>query len=168
MACNTHSHISYIHNHIFNKDWSFHLFLTNFSLTELGMVKSTSSTFDTSISITLSLFALKSFSIWAIYDAVSFYRLISNSLSYFLICYHLLFISMREIRLLFVVGICSLLALLPILLTLTFVVFINIPLPFFLSAAYYLIGSLLGFEKFVNIGCFAHGYDISIFYSTPW
>ena len=33
-----------------------HFFLTNFSLTELGMVRSTSSTFFTSISITFSLF----------------------------------------------------------------------------------------------------------------
>ena len=62
---------------------SFHLFLTNFSLTELGIVRSTSNTLATNMSITLSLFVLKSFSICVISAAVYLSRLISNYLSYF-------------------------------------------------------------------------------------
>ena len=72
------------------------------------MVKSTSRTLATSMSMTLSLLALKSCSIWVISAAVSFSRLISNYLSYFLINPQLLFLLMRGTQPTSAVYICSL------------------------------------------------------------
>ena len=83
-----------------------HLFFTNFSFTELGMLRSTSNTFATNISITLSLFCEKSFSIFFISSAVSFSREASNSLSSFFIRTNLLFLSAFRIRLLFAAYTC--------------------------------------------------------------
>lgn len=78
------------------------------------MERSTSKTLATNMSITLSLLALKSFSIWVISAAVSFSRVISNYLSYFYISIGVLFLLGRGIRPLSVDGTCSLLARLPL------------------------------------------------------
>ena len=125
-------------------------------MTELGMVRSTSRTLATSISITLSLFALKSLSICEISTAVSFSRLSSNYLSYFYMKAQILFILMIEIRFISVACICLLIAQLLLSLPSAFVVFVRDLLPFLLSIADNFVGSLLGFEQFVNVCCLAH------------
>lgn len=125
-------------------------------MTELGMVRSTSRTLATSISITLSLFALKSLSICEISTAVSFSRLSSNYLSYFYMKAQILFILMIEIRFISVACICLLIAQLLLSLLSAFVVFVRDLLPFLLSIADNFVGSLLGFEQFVNVCCLTH------------
>lgn len=137
-------------------DEQFHFFLINFSLTELGMVRSTSKTLATSISITLSLFALKSLSIWEISTAVSFSRLSSNYLSYFYMKLQILFILMIETHFISAACIGLLIAQLLLSLPSAFVVFVSDLLPFLLSIADNLVGSLLGFEQFVNVCCLTH------------
>lgn len=120
------------------------------------MVRSTSRTLATSISITLSLFALKSLSICEISTAVSFSRLSSNYLSYFYMKAQILFILMIEIRFISVACICLLIAQLLLSLLSAFVVFVRDLLPFLLSIADNFVGSLLGFEQFVNVCCLTH------------
>lgn len=145
----------------------FHLFLTNFSLTELGMVRSTSRTFATSISMTLSLLALKSFSICEISAAVSFSRAISNYLSsFYILMAMILSILERWTIVPFAVCICWLPAMPNLWLPSACAVCVMSTVPLFLGAAYDLVGGLLGFQQLVNVCGLAHISYLFILYST--
>lgn len=143
----------------------FHLFLTNFSLTELGMVRSTSRTLATSISMTLSLLALKSFSICEISAAVSFSRAISNYLSsFYILMAMLLFILKHWTIVPFAACICWLPAMPNPWLPSACAVYVMDAVPLFLSTADDLVGGLFGLEQLVNVCGLAHIYLIYLFY----
>ncbi len=167
-----------------NKCWRQynHFFLMNFSLTELGMERSTSRTLLISISMTLSLFLSKSYlilliSYWVYLSSAtsnylsSFYRYKKWDYSFF----HSLEFGFFVLSVLADLWVGSFLGLLQftgsalvkgdLITEWTFEgSWMRNGVPFFLCVLNDVVSFFLSFEKFVDVCCFTH-LDVNIFWN---